>query len=116
MQFINEKKQIFSLLRLRIPSKNVLKNHFFPVLRNSAIVRELHTYGISLPLTQKKIASVFNFVQHRHLGKKLLGYAEEIAKKNNLKKIAVISGIGVRNYYCKLGYRLKDTYMIKNLN
>jgi elongator complex protein 3 len=29
--------------------------------------------------------------------------------------MAVISGVGVRDYYRKLGYRLKDTYMIKQL-
>ena len=39
--------------------------------------------------------------------------AEKIAKQNKLKGIAVISGIGVREYYKKLGYELEGTYMIK---
>ena len=39
----------------------------------------------------------------------------KIAKKEGYKKIAVISGIGVRNYYRHLGYRLQNTYLIKNL-
>ena len=30
------------------------------------------------------------------------------------KKIAVISGVGVRNYYRKKGYTLIDTYLIKH--
>jgi elongator complex protein 3 len=42
--------------------------------------------------------------------------AEQIAKKEyGLKKIAVISGVGVRDYYRKIGYRKKDTYMTKNI-
>jgi elongator complex protein 3 len=42
--------------------------------------------------------------------------AEKIAKKEfSLKKIGVISGIGVRDYWRKLGYRLKDTYMVKKI-
>jgi len=27
----------------------------------------------------------------------------------------VISGVGVRGYYRKLGYRLEDTYMMKEI-
>ena len=45
---------------------------------------------------------------------KLVYAIEKIAKKEfGIKEISVISGIGVRNYYRKLGYRLKDTYMVK---
>ena len=54
--------------------------------------------------------------QHKGLGKKLIREAEEIAKKEfKLNKIAVISGVGAREYYRKLGYKLQKTYMIKNL-
>ena len=54
--------------------------------------------------------------QHLGLGKKLMQKAEEITKENKLNKIAVISGIGVREYYKKLGYELEETYMTKELN
>ena len=54
--------------------------------------------------------------QHRGLGKKLVKEAEKIAEKEfGVSKVAVISGIGVRDYYRSLGYRLKATYMIKAL-
>jgi elongator complex protein 3 len=50
------------------------------------------------------------------LGKKLVAKAERITKKEfGLKKIAVISGIGVRDYYRHLGYKLEGTYMVKNV-
>ena len=41
--------------------------------------------------------------------------AEKISEKEKIKKILVISGIGVRQYYKKLGYKLENTYMIKEL-
>jgi len=97
-----ERKHLHSLLKLRIPSQAV-----FPVLKNSVIVRELHTYGQMIPVSEKRKAP-----QHKGLGKKLMKEAERIAKKEG-KNIAVISGIGVREYYRKMGYKLKDTYMIK---
>ena len=53
--------------------------------------------------------------QHKGLGKKLMKKAEQITKREfGLDKMSVISGVGVRGYYRKLGYKLQDTYMIKN--
>ena len=54
--------------------------------------------------------------QHIGLGKKLIIEAERITREEfGLKKIAVISGVGVRDYYRKLGYDLVNEYMIKYL-
>ena len=80
-----------------------------PELKDCALIRELHTYGHLVRLAKKsKLAA-----QHKGLGKKLMKQAEQIVKKEKFKHIAVISGIGVREYYKTLGYRLKSTYMIK---
>jgi elongator complex protein 3 len=107
-----ERKKLFSYLRLRIPSQIFeRKRHFFPVLENSALIREIQTFGEMVPIGIKKIAP-----QHQGLGKKLVKEAEKITKKEfALKKIAVISGVGVRDYWRKLGYKLKETYMIKTI-
>ncbi len=115
LSFENKKRtKLYSLLRLRIPSQ-ILKQekHFLPVLQNAAIIREIHTYGQVHPLQgQFPLISP----QHKGFGKKLIKEAEKITKKEfSLNKISVISGIGVRAYYRKLGYRLKDTYMIKRV-
>ncbi len=83
----------------------------FPILENAAIIRELHTYGqaLALGVTKKDAA------QHRGYGRRLMRLAEKIAKREGYSKLAVISGIGVREYYRKLGYRLSQTYMVKKI-
>ncbi|MDZ7612247.1 MAG: tRNA uridine(34) 5-carboxymethylaminomethyl modification radical SAM/GNAT enzyme Elp3 [Candidatus Moranbacteria bacterium] len=107
-----DKKKLFALLRLRIPSNRNQTVSFFPALENSAIIRELHTYGKLVSLSQKNAQAP----QHMGLGKKLIRKAEQIAGQEfDLEKIAVISGVGVRDYYRKRGYRLKDEYMMKKL-
>ena len=79
-------------------------------LSNAALVRELHVYG-----TMKRVGQEGSQSQHTGMGKALLAKAEEIAKNNNYSKIAIISGVGVRDYYRKRGYTLESTYMIKSL-
>jgi len=124
LQFVSpDKKKLYSLLRLRISQaqtpppfkgggwEGVLYKKI-PALKNSAIIREIHTYGKLTAITKHDN----NSPQHIGLGKKLILEAERIARDEfGLKKITVISGIGVRNYYRKNGYRLKDTYMVKAL-
>ena len=114
-----QRQVVFAFLRLRIPltsSVLPLKNKqdelflFLPEIKDSAFIRELHTYGQLIEVGEKDKKAT----QHHGWGKKLVKEAEKIAKKNKFKKIAVISGVGVRDYYRHLGYRQKETYMIKN--
>jgi elongator complex protein 3 len=101
IEIVNKDDILFGLLRLRIFNK-------------IAIIRELHVYGQSLKLGEKsEIAG-----QHKGFGKWLMNEAEKIANKNKCKEIKIISGVGVREYYKKLGYELnksKGEYMIKNI-
>jgi elongator complex protein 3 len=46
----------------------------------------------------------------------LMREAEKIARKEKVKKISVISGVGVREYYRNLGYELEESYMVKRLD
>lgn len=42
--------------------------------------------------------------------------AERIAKfEHGSNKVAVISGVGTRHYYRKLGYELEGPYMVKHI-
>lgn len=107
-----EKDRICALLRLRFPSYLLAGNsHFIDELNGAAIVRELHTYGEQIRIDKRE----GNVSQHIGLGRRLMMKAEEITKNAGYNKIAVIAGIGVREYYKKLGYTLEGTYMIKYL-
>lgn len=112
-----KRTKLYAFCRLRLPdSLNVGEDDhphlrkLYISLKGSALIRELHTYGQLMPLKDKGTA-----VQHLGFGKRLMLEAERVAKLNGYKKMAVISGIGVRAYYRKLGYRLEDTYMVKRL-
>jgi elongator complex protein 3 len=96
---VNKDDVLFGLLRLRIVGRK-------------SFVRELHVYGQALKLHEGS----FNAVQHKGFGKMLLKKAEEISKKEKTEKMIIISGVGVREYYRKLGYKLEDSYMIKLIN
>lgn len=106
MEYINPKNDdLYALLRLRTAAES----NIFSVLRGAAIIREVHTYGKLTEIGKS------GDVQHKGLGKKLLVEAEKKARSLGFKKIAIISGIGVRGYYKKLGYTENDSYMIKDL-
>ena len=107
---IDNERYIIGFVRLRL-SKDAGMG-FLPALKNSALIRELHVYG-NLQTTNKTDKSSNS--QHKGYGKKLMKIAEDIAIENKFEKIAVISGVGVRNYYRKLGYQLEEGYMTKKL-
>jgi len=80
-------------------------------LTDTALIRELHVYGEMTPVDSSSV----NKSQHMGFGKKLMARAEEIAVENGYTRVAVISGVGVRGYYRKLGYKLSNNYMIKDM-
>lgn len=122
---------LYSFLRLRL-SENSGKTQtgkiIFPELVNCAIIREVHTYGKVQPCKQnlkyyQNNSILFDEfdnekVQHKGYGKKLLKRAEEIAINNGYTKIAVIAGVGAREYYRNNGYTIdsdEGCYQIKLL-
>ncbi len=105
-----DRKKLYAFVRLRLPDTKRQLAEAVPFDSQTALIRELHTYGELMPVGKKGKA-----VQHAGLGKRLMEQAEELAKQKGYKKIAVISGVGVRGYYRKLGYRLQETYMVKGL-
>jgi ELP3 family radical SAM enzyme/protein acetyltransferase len=103
-------KYLIGFLRLRLPelygSDTVL-----PCIRGCALIRELHVYSNLNDVGN----TIEGSLQHRGFGKQLVAKAEEIARERGYRKVAIISGTGVRGYYKKLGYHLIDTYMIKDI-
>ena len=102
---VDKYNNLYGFCRLRFPSENLRKE----ITDDSALIRELHVYGPAAGIGEK------GEVQHKGIGKGLLAEAEKIAKNYYKSKIVVISGIGVREYYKKLGYKAEGPYMAKNL-
>lgn len=102
-----ENDVLISLLRLRIPN-----NPFRPEIDSeTSIIREIHTYGPEVPINSKSEDSW----QHRGYGKLLLKEAEAISKEFGMKKVAIISGVGVRQYFIKNGYSYDGPYVSKRI-
>src|SRR3989338_1315121 len=112
LSFDEEKHDaLIGFLSLRLPS---IEAHRQEVGSDgkTALVRELHVYGQMMPFGEKS----GKWPQHSGYGKALLGEAERIAKiEFGCDEIAVISGVGVRGYYKKLGYERVGPYMGKAL-
>ncbi len=101
---------LLGYLRLRIPSAKAHRQEITEV--PSAIVRELHVYGPLVPVGKRSDGAW----QHRGYGKELLAEAERIAwKEFGVKKLLVISALGTRRYYMRLGYLRDGVYVSKNL-
>jgi ELP3 family radical SAM enzyme/protein acetyltransferase len=113
---------LYGLLRLRFNDDPSAPSSIFPELRGCAMIRELHVYGVLVAAgpdesrPQQKNQDDER-PQHIGIGRTLMGTAELIAAAHGWKQISVIAGVGVRNYYRKLGYVLKGKgqYLIKDL-
>ena len=101
---------LIGFIRLRLNRNKELL--ILPVLEDAALIRELHVYSALSNVGENDDHSL----QHKGYGRRLIEKAEEIAISNGFYKMAIISGTGVRDYYRKFGYELKETYMIKELS
>ncbi|GIX63594.1 histone acethyltransferase-like protein [Babesia caballi] len=111
-----DESKIYGFLRLR------LRNHAgynpavsqFRCLEGCALVRELHVYGVVV--AHGKSVKDATPYQHRGIGASLLLVAEILAAAKGFRRMAVIAGIGTREYYAKHGYVVEDTFMTKTLS
>lgn len=100
---------LYGFLRLRLDMNP--GGGYIPELEGCALVREVHVYGTSMGVGSESDGS-----QHKGYGKLLMATAETIAKAVGWNKVAVIAGVGTREYYKnKCGYRLEGTYMVKDI-
>ena len=100
-----EQDIIIGFCRLRFPCQYLRPE----ITVGSALIRELHVYGTATAIGEE------GMVQHKGWGKKLMEKAEEIAQAQGKDKMVVISGVGVREYYARLGYHKEGPYMVKKL-
>jgi len=110
-----DRKILYGFIRLRFNDST--DNPVFPELSGAALIRVLHVYGVVYPVYQN--GSIIKMSQHHGFGKRLLRYAEKEAIGYGYRKMAIVSGVGVRNYYRARGYHLDSglgEYMMKDIS
>lgn len=109
LSYEDSQERIYGFLRLRRPGAGA---HRGEITAESTIVRELHVYGRSLQLGTRDRGAI----QHMGLGKSLMMEAEKISREEfDADKTLVISAVGTREYYRRIGYILEGPYMAKGL-
>lgn len=111
-EYIEEPGIMYGFVRLRLCNNS--SNTYLHAIKNCGLIRELHVYG--QVVTKNANNKLDKKAQSNGFGKILMNTAENICIKKGFTSIAVISGIGVKNYYRKLGYEEEDSYMIKHIN
>ncbi len=104
--------KLIGYIRLRFPSQRFSgEKHWMSDLQDASVIRELHVFGEHISISGKdKKAS-----QHKGYGRQLIEKAAGLTKQEGLSKLVVISGVGVREYYKKLGFEDGELYQYKNV-
>lgn len=129
LQWVTSQGKIAGFLRLSLPhanaiarlneeyeaatSKTVEQRHTlpFPLQVGEAMIREVHVYG----RVEKLQHAGINNAQHRGLGTQLVNRACELASRAGYQRINVISAVGTRGYYRKLGFYDNGLYQQRML-
>ena len=102
---------ILGFVRLRLPQGDFTQK--YSAMPEYAFIRELHVYS-HVNSTMTDIENEES-KQHRGYGTMLLQRAEAICRQKGFHAIAIIAGVGVRDYYAKKhGYKLEKNYMVKH--
>jgi len=108
LQVVTPEDRLVAFLRLSLPREA----SFVRELSESALIREVHVYGASLPLSRRSQGRA----QHLGLGRKLVERACERAAAAGYADLAVISAVGTRAYYRGLGFRDGPLYQHRRLS
>lgn len=129
LQWVTSQGKIAGFLRLSLPHANAIaqlneeyeaatsktaeQRHTlpFPLLAGEAMIREVHVYG----RVEKLQRAGINNAQHRGLGTELVNRACELASRAGYQRINVISAVGTRGYYRKLGFYDNGLYQQRML-
>lgn len=129
LQWVTPQGKIAGFLRLSLPHANAmaqLEEEYkeatsktadcayalpFPLQTGEAMIREVHVYG----RVEKLQHAGINNAQHRGLGTQLVNRACELASQAGYQRINVISAVGTRGYYRKLGFYDNGLYQQRKL-
>ncbi|MEW5872387.1 MAG: tRNA uridine(34) 5-carboxymethylaminomethyl modification radical SAM/GNAT enzyme Elp3 [Chloroflexota bacterium] len=110
LSFDTADDHLAGFLRLSLPGEDAPPTGLDD-LDGAALIREVHVYGQSVPVGAEEQGAA----QHIGLGAQLIQQAERIARQRGYRRLAVISAIGTRQYYLRLGFRRGELYLIKDL-
>lgn len=118
LSFETAEGQLAGFLRLSLPERNTLEApersqiwDAIPEIAGAAMIREVHVYGPALEIGAESVGEA----QHLGLGRRLIAEARARAAAAGFDRLAVISAIGTRRYYERLGFRRGELYMIARL-
>ena len=116
LQWVDPSNRIAGFLRLSLPKSTAVKTwgDALPIAAGEAIIREVHMYGRVARLGEDG-ASARGGAQHLGLGRTLVSRACDIAREAGYRRINVISAVGTRGYYRKLGFVDGALYQRKDL-
>jgi elongator complex protein 3 len=110
ISYVTPDDKLAGFIRLSLPGKDTPLTGMSD-LDEAALIREVHVYGQSLPVGAEKAGAA----QHAGLGTRLLAEAEELAKGNGFRRMAVIAAVGTRGYYLERGFERGELYLVKSL-
>ena len=117
LQWVTPQGKIAGFLRLSLPKQSAQQQLCAelgakaPFAPGQAMIREVHVYG----RVEKIAHEGKNNAQHRGLGTQLVNRACELAREAGYERINVISAVGTRGYYRKLGFYDNGLYQQRNL-
>lgn len=117
LQWVTPEGRIAGFCRLSLPKWKLLcdgnadvRTDELPVAPGQAMIREVHVYGQAVRLGQADVAT-----QHKGLGRQLVERACDIARSAGYSSINVISSVGTRAYYRRLGFEDTGLYQRRKL-
>ena len=112
LEWVTPDNDIVGFLRLSLPSPEALERYGsqLPVELGEAMIREVHVYGFAAKITGTSASA-----QHHGLGKALIEQAATLAHDAGYRHLNVISAIGTREYYRKLGFEDHGLYQRRPL-
>lgn len=112
LQWVTPDNRIAGFLRLSLPKPGAVSAHEgLLVGEGEAMIREVHVYGAAARLHATSAGA-----QHLGLGRTLVETACSMARDAGYEAVNVISSVGTREYYRKLGFSDAGLYQKRTLS
>ncbi len=113
LQWVTPAGRIAGFLRLSLPHADAVRalGDEAPVAPDEAMIREVHVYGMAARVGEEGAPA-----QHHGLGQALVERACALARDSGYRRINVISAVGTRAYYRRLGFTDHGLYLQRSLD